>query len=436
MTPPRARYDVAPAEGPVEGEVLLPGSKSLTNRALCLAALAEGESRLESPLLSDDTLFMVAGLKNIGIQVRKREMQDFITVLGKGGRIPWGEGRVWAGSAGTVMRFMTALLTLGNGTYRLDGDDHLRRRPLSTLVEALRSVGASIRCLGHEGTRPPLEITGNGTLRGGRVLLPGETSSQFLTALLLAGPRMEEGIDVVLEGELTSKPYADLTVDVMGRFGVIVEREGYERFRVGPGTYRGTTYRVEGDASAATYFLAVPAVLGGRVRVRGVGRESSQGDAAFPSVLERMGAEVTSGPDWIEVAGPVKTGGVFDMNAMPDATLTLAVLGPFVSSPIEIRNVPNLRLKESDRIASLGNELARLGARVETFDDGLTVHPGPLKGARVETYNDHRVAMAFAVAGLAVPGVSIEDPGCVSKSFPDFFERLESLTGRKGTLVR
>lgn len=429
-TPRRGVRAVFPAGGPVDGEVRLPGSKSLTNRALVLASLAEGETRIERPLISDDTLFMVAGLKNLGFQVRKKEQHDFITVQGAGGAVPWNEGRVWAGSAGTVLRFLLALLPLGRGRFLLDGDEHLRRRPILDLVEALRALGAEITPLGGDGDRLPLEIEGRGGLEGGEVELDGVTSSQFLSALLLSGRRYRRGVAVTVRGDLVSKPYADLTVQALEAFGVPVERDGYARFAVRPGPMACPRFAVEGDASAATYFLGAAAVCGGRVRVHGVGEGSLQGDAAFASVLRAMGCEETSGRDWIEVRGPVVRGGTFDLNAMPDAALTLAVVAPFAGTPTRIVNVANLRLKESDRIAALVAELRRTGIHAVELADGLEIRPGRPHGALVRTYEDHRVAMAFAVLGLAVEGISLENPGCVSKSFPDFFERLDALTGR------
>ncbi|MHC5040669.1 MAG: 3-phosphoshikimate 1-carboxyvinyltransferase, partial [Planctomycetota bacterium] len=308
MSPYRATYEVAPATGPLTGEVTLPGSKSLTNRALCLASLADGVSRLDNPLLSDDTLYMVAGLKNLGFQIRKRELETFITVQGGGGILPWNEGRIWAGSAGTVLRFILGILPLGQGRFIIDGDAHLRKRPIRQLVEALRTLGATIDFLGAGGKELPLEVRGEGGLVGGKVSLAGGTSSQFLSALLMAGPCMAKGVEVSVEGELASKPYADMTLQAMDRFGISVQREGYSRFQVLPGTYAAGRIPIEGDASAATYFLACAAVCGGRVRVKGVGKDSLQGDTEFASVLGAMGAEIQMGPDWIEVKGPVKTG--------------------------------------------------------------------------------------------------------------------------------
>ncbi|MHC4598014.1 MAG: 3-phosphoshikimate 1-carboxyvinyltransferase [Planctomycetota bacterium] len=426
------QYEVPFIGRPVEGEVALPGSKSITQRALCLAALAEGESRIEGPLLSDDTLFMVAGLKNLGFQVRKKEVQDFVTLTGAAGSIPWDQGRIWAGGAGTVLRFILPVLPLGKGTYLIDGDDRLRRRPVGALVEALRKLGADIEHRGAPGDNLPLEVRGRGGLQGGPLALSGAVSSQFLSALLMIGPLLEGGLEIRLEDDLTSKPYVDLTLQAMDRFGVQVEREGYSLFRVPQGAYRGCTFPVEGDASAATYFLAAGAVSGGAVRVNGVGAVSRQGDSAFLSLLEAMGARTAKGETWMEAKGPVSKGGNFDMNGMPDAVPTLAMVGLFAPSPTEIRKVPNLRVKESDRIAAVASELTKLGARVETFDDGLRVTPGTRRGAILHTHEDHRMAMTFAVAGLAIPGVVLENPGCVSKSFPDFFERLEALAGEKG----
>ncbi|MHC4778130.1 MAG: 3-phosphoshikimate 1-carboxyvinyltransferase, partial [Planctomycetota bacterium] len=404
----------------------------VTQRALCLAALAEGESQLENPLLSDDTLFMVAGLKNIGFQVRKRELQESITLRGEKGSIPWDEGRVWAGAAGTVLRFLLAMLPLGKGVFTIDGEPRLRKRPIMELVEALNDLGADIVSMGSGGDFLPLEVKGKGGMKGGSITLSGKTSSQFLSALLMVGPKMDKGLEVHIEDRLASLPYVDLTLEAMQRFGVSVENEAYLRFRVKRGEYRGCRFPVEGDASAATYFLASGAVSSGRVRVKGVGRDSRQGDAGFLELLDRMGAETGVGPDWLEAAGPLTAGGTFDMNSLPDAVPTLAVASLFTPHPTEIRNVPNLRVKESDRIAAVSRELRKLGARVDEYEDGMKITPGPLTGGRIETYEDHRMAMAFAVAGLAAEGVIIENPGCVSKSFPGFFSKLEALVGREG----
>ena len=412
--------------GPVSFDVGVPGSKSLTNRALVAAALARGTSRLTNASSSDDSRVLARGLNRLGIRVEERPGRDLIVVRGRGGEIPAASGRFDMGNAGTALRFFASLLCLGRGRYVLDGDARMRRRPIGGLVGALRALGAEIEYGGREGC-PPLRIRARG-LRGGRAAVPGETSSQFISSLLLSAPAAEGDVSIEVIGEVVSKPYLDITLDVMRKMGVEVQRRDYGFFRVRQGTsYRAGEVAVESDGASAGYFLAMAAAAGGRARVRGVGRGSHQGEVRFFEVLREMGCGVRTGKDWIEVRGGPLRGVDVDMNDMPDSVQTLAVTALFAKGPTRVRNVGNLRIKETDRIRALARELRKLGARVEEAGDGFTmIPPSAVKPAEIETYRDHRMAMSFAVAAAAAPGIVIRDPACVSKSFPGFFGVLES----------
>ncbi len=410
-----------------------PPSKSATQRALVAAALAAGRSRLRHPLLADDSRHLIAALDAIGIATRLSGTVETpeVEVEGRGGEIPAGRARLFVGNAGTAMRFLTAMLALGRGDYVIDGDERMRQRPIEDLLVALRHLGAGAVSLGGNGC-PPVRVGGPG-LQGGTTRLRGGTSSQYLSAILLAAPAVPRGVVVEIEGPLVSRPYVDLTIDVMRRFGADVETfpAGPEptRFRVPPGRpYRPCDLEIEGDYSSASYFFAAAAVTSGRVRVERLDPGSRQGDAGFVRLLERMGCRVTRGGDWVEVEG---TGNLMaidaDCGAMPDIVPTLAVVALFAVGPTRITGVPHLKVKESDRIAALVSGIERLGGSATPATDGLTIVPRPLRGVRVETYSDHRMAMAFAIAGLRVPGVVIADPGCVSKSFPGFWELFDRL---------
>lgn len=414
--------------GPVRLDVEVPGSKSLTNRALIAAALAEGRTRLTRASLSDDSRFLAEALRRAGIPVDVREVEGVIVVEGRGGAAPAAEGEFSLGNAGTALRFLTSFLCLGRGRFRVDGDARMRERPIGGLVEALRGLGAEISYAGAEGF-PPLEIRAKG-LPGGRTSVRGDTSSQFVSSLLLSAPGAAGSVEIDVAGEPTSKPYVDITLDVMRDLGVEVEREGYRSFRVPAGRrYRARAYAIAGDGASANYFLALAAATGGWARARGVGSRSRQGELRFAGVLREMGCEVTVGEDAIEVRGGGPLRGVdVDMNDMPDSVQTLACLALFARGPTRVRRVANLRVKETDRIAALAREAAKLGARVEEGPDGFTLHPPErLRPAEIDTYKDHRMAMSFAVAAAAAPGIVIRDPECVSKSFPGFFETLEAL---------
>ena len=403
---------IEPLGRPLDAEVRLPGSKSITNRALVCAALAEGRSELRGALQADDTEAMVGCLTALGAAIT-----DDWVVTGTGGRLRPGPVTVDARMSGTTARFVAPLLALGTGRYRLVGHPQLMARPMGPTFDALRALGARV-----DGDSLPVEIAAGG-VAGGTVALPGDVSSQFLSGLLLAAPLMRDGLTVELTTELVSRPYVELTTAVMSAFGVDVDG-----FTVAPQRYRATTFDVEPDASAASYFAAAAAICGGRVRILGLDAASAQGDLVFVDLLERMGAAVERGDGWIEVRGTGDVVGIdADLADLSDTAPTLAVVAACASTPTRVTGIGFIRAKESDRIAAVVTELRRCGVDAEEEDDGFVVRPGAPHGARIETYDDHRMAMSFAVLGLRVPGIVIDDPGCVAKTFPSFFEVLESL---------
>jgi 3-phosphoshikimate 1-carboxyvinyltransferase len=411
----------------VAGTVRLPGSKSISNRALLLAALAQGETRLVGLLDADDTRVMRDALARLGLRCTPEG--EALRVEGAGGAPPVREAELFLGNAGTAFRPLTAVLALARGHYRLSGVARMHERPIGDLVDALRQLGARIDYLGTEGY-PPLEIHPGAARGGAPVRVRGTVSSQFLTALLMALPVSGAPGVIEVAGELISKPYVDITLRLMARFGIDVQREDWQRFRVPAGPYRAPgTLQVEGDASSASYFLAAGAIGGGPVRVQGVGRDSIQGDIAFVEVLEQMGAQVSAGPDWIEVRGHAPLAPFdLDLNHIPDAAMTAAVAALFARGPSTIRNVASWRVKETDRIAAMATELRKFGAEVEERADGLRISPPQaLRPASVDTYDDHRMAMSLALARLGGVAVRIHDPDCVAKTFPGYFEALASI---------
>jgi 3-phosphoshikimate 1-carboxyvinyltransferase len=420
---------ILPASGPVCGEVVVPGSKSITNRALIMAALADAESTLNGALFSDDTGYMAESLRRLGISVEEDEPAQRLHVKGTGGRIPAAEAELFVGNAGTAARFLTALCALGNGTYHIDGVARMRQRPIADLLDGLNQLGVDARSDLGNGC-PPLTVVSEG-LRGGRLEMKADVSSQYLTAILLAAPGSAGGVEIEIRGELASRPYIEMTIRMMDQWGVTADiDQSFRRFRIPGGEpYRAQAYRVEPDASSASYFFAAAAVTGGKVRIPGIGKWSLQGDARFVDVLAEMGCVVEKGPDFIEVEGAETLRGVdVDMNGISDTVMTLATIAPFAETPTTIRNVEHIRYKETDRLSAVTAELKRLGVKVEERRDGLTIYPAEsLNPAEIETYDDHRMAMSFAVTGLRSPGVAIKDPGCVSKTFPDFFQRLDRL---------
>jgi 3-phosphoshikimate 1-carboxyvinyltransferase len=414
----------------VHGEVTLPGSKSISNRALLLAALASGQTEVVNVLHADDTRVMLRALRALGIGIESGATS--IVVTGSGGPLVSTDNRykLDLGLAGTAYRPLTAALCLGAGTFELHGNERMAERPIAPLVDALRALGASIEYLGEAGF-PPLVVRGTG-LDGGRVSMPGNLSSQFLTSLLLAAPYARAPIVVDVPGEQVSKPYLDLTLALMSSFGITARHADYRRFDVPVGRYRSPgRYLVEGDASNATYFLAAAAIKGGTVRVNGLGDRSVQGDLAFVDVLRQMGAHVTVANEFVEVRRGELRAVDLDLNPIPDAAMTVAVLGLFASGTTRVRNVYNWRVKETDRLDAMATELRKLGATVECGRDWIAVTPpSRLQGATIDTYGDHRMAMCFSLASLGDVPVTINDPDCVAKTFPEYFTLFASICRR------
>jgi 3-phosphoshikimate 1-carboxyvinyltransferase len=417
---------INPIQHPLNATVRVPGSKSLTNRALLIASLANGTTHLTNALFSDDSRYFAKALQTLGFDVRLNEADHAMTVTGLGGNIPSRKAELFIGNAGTAARFLSAFLTLGNGEFILDGEPRMRERPIGDLVVSLSQLGAKLETANN---CPPVKITASG-LPGGKTKIAGDVSSQFLSALLMVAPYAQNPIEVTLSTDLNSKPYVDMTIAIMKVFGVEIERQGYSQFNVRPTSYLPfPAYSIESDASAASYFFAAPAICGGTVRVENVSRRSLQGDIGFLDVIKQMGCQVTEETSFIEVTGTSELHGVdVDMRDIPDTAQTLAAIAPFASSPTCIRGIASARVKETDRVSATCAELIRLGVEVEEHEDGMTIHPcQTFEPANIQTYNDHRMAMAFSLIGLRFDGVTIEDPSCVSKTFPGFFEVLETL---------
>jgi 3-phosphoshikimate 1-carboxyvinyltransferase len=411
---------------PLSATVRVPGSKSLTNRALLIAALANGQTRLTNALFSDDSKYFATALQTLGFNVQLNEAEQEMTITGFGGEIPAKKAELFIDNSGTTVRFLSAFLTLGSGEYILDGEPRMRERPIGDLVEALAQLGANLETTNN---CPPVEIFAKG-LHGGKTTIAGNISSQFLSALLMVAPYAQSLIEIELTTELNSKPYVDMTIAIMKEFGVEIEREGYERFIIHPSRYMPlSTYAIESDASAASYFFAAPAICGGIVRVENISRSSVQGDIGILDVLSQIGCTITDGDDYIEVTGTGSLQGIdVDMRDIPDTAQTLAAIAPFADSPTRIRGIASARVKETDRISATCTELKRLGVQVEEHEDGMTIYPTlNLQPANIETYDDHRMAMSFALIGLHFDGVTIENPSCVSKTFPNYFEVLDTL---------
>lgn len=423
-----AELAVEPLDGALDADVVLPGSKSLTNRALLCAALAPGRSELRGALQADDTEAMAGCIEALGARVHAD--WPAVTIDGTGGTLRPGPVRVDARMSGTTARFIAPVLALGQGDYELTGHPQLLARPMGPALDALRALGVTVAEGGEPG-HLPVTVRAAGGLGGGRIEQPGHVSSQFLSGLLLAAPCMADGLEVTVTSELVSLPYVALTTAVMAAFGVDVEHHG-DRFIVEAQRYAPATFDVESDATAASYFLAAAAICGGRVRVGGLGRRSAQGDVAFADVLARMGADVEVGDHHIEVRGSGALRGIdVDLADLSDTAPTLAVVAACAEGPTRVRGIGFIRRKETDRIAAVVAELARCGVDAEEEADGFVVRPGPPgpHGATVQTYEDHRMAMSFAVLGLRVPGIVIADPGCVAKTFPTFFDVLGTLRG-------
>jgi 3-phosphoshikimate 1-carboxyvinyltransferase len=417
--------EIQPIDGPVDAAVRIPGSKSITNRALLLAALTDGPSTFENALFSEDSLCFMECLRRLGFSVEADADAARITVHGLNGHIPATSADLFVGNAGTAARFLTAAVCIGNGDYHFDGVPRMRERPIAPLLSALRRLGPVIDA---EGGHFPLTVHTTG-LSGGLTSLDASESSQYLSAMLMIAPYAASDVTIAIEGTLVSQPYIETTIQMMQQFGVTVERDGYQRFMIKAGQrYQARAYAIEPDASNASYFFAAAALTGGRVTVPYLTRDSLQGDIHFLDVLAQMGCTVTYGDDGVTVQGPAQLRGVeVDMNAISDTVQTLAAIAPFADGPVTVRNVQHIRHKETDRIQAVVTELRRLGITVDEFADGLKVYPGTPRAAAVDTYQDHRMAMAFAVTGLRTPGLRINDPGCTQKTFPDYFQRFGAL---------
>nr|WP_283625631.1 3-phosphoshikimate 1-carboxyvinyltransferase [Alteromonas macleodii] len=413
----------------VSGEVNVPGSKSLSNRALLLAALAEGETELTNLLDSEDIEHMLNALTKLGVSYRLSEDKTQCVVQGNGGAFNVAEPlELFLGNAGTAMRPLCAALAASNVDTVLTGEPRMEERPIGDLVDALREADAEVTYLKNEGF-PPLQIKGK-TLNGGEMSVDGSVSSQFLTALLMAAPLFSGDVTIRIKGELVSKPYIDITLDTMAKFGVTVENDNYQTFTVsGDAKYVAPgKFMVEGDASSASYFLAAGAIKGGTVRVTGIGQNSIQGDIRFADVLEAMGATVVWNDEYVEITGAPLKGVNMDMNHIPDAAMTIATTALFAEGPTTMTNIYNWRVKETDRLAAMATELQKLGAKVEEGHDYIKVWPtDSLKHAEIDTYNDHRIAMCFSLVALSDTPVTINDPGCTRKTFPDYFTRFKTL---------
>jgi 3-phosphoshikimate 1-carboxyvinyltransferase len=421
--------EIRPAERP-NAAVRVPGSKSYTQRALVIASLAEGRSFLQGPLASEDTDYLTEALRLLGAEVLPSGMN--LAITGTGGRLAPPRRPIFLGNNGTAARFLLSAASLGNGDYHLTGSPRLCQRPVKPLLDALRSLGGVSTCEGKEGFLP-LTIHAQG-IQGGRATFAEVESSQYISSLLISAPYARKGVEIEVKGFTASRPYIAMTMEVMGRFGVSVERKAGNGYILRSGQrYRGTSYAVEGDASSASYFFLAAALCQGTIRVSPMSRETLQGDGGFLRILEELGCAVSSGEFWVEVEGrPLPAGDrVYDMGDMPDMVLTLAVLSAVRPGRTVIHGAAHLRIKESNRLGALARELAKTGIRAEEREDGLVIEGGSPRGAEIETYNDHRIAMSFAMLGLAAPGMRIQDGSCVGKSFPGFWEELGKLYGNR-----
>ena len=417
--------EIRPISGPLRAVVTLPGSKSLTNRALVIGALADGDSTLRGVLDSDDTRHMVTALGRLGIRVDWDRSQQTIAIGGRGGAIPASGADLFGGNAGTAVRFLTSLTALGHGRFRIDGDERMRERPIQDLLDGLAAMhvrATSERANGY----PPVIVEADGIV-GGATTVAGATSSQFASSILLVAPYARRDVELTIAGDLVGAPFIDMTLALMGRAGARAQRCDAKIVVTAGVPYRAGEFAIEPDATAASYFLGAAALVGGEVTVRGLHRDSLQGDVAFVDVLTAMGAQTRWDARGVTVRGGELRGIDFDFRAISDTFLTAAVLAPFASSPTTIRGIAHTRRQETDRVAAVARELARIGVTVRESHGDLVIEPSVVHGAPVDTYADHRMAMSFALVGLKVPGMRIRDPRCVDKTFPDFFERLERL---------
>lgn len=417
------------------GQIILPGSKSISNRTLLLAALASGTTQVHDLLISDDTQRMLEALDKLGITLKQTAEKDW-RVEGARGAFPVKQAELFLGNAGTAFRPLTAALAVSHGTYTLSGVPRMHERPIGDLVDGLRQIGARIEYIGNEGY-PPLKLLPADIRVSAPIKVRGDVSSQFLTALLMALPLTGREAVIEVIGELISKPYIEITLNLMARFGVNVQRDGWQRFTIPAGSYYRTpgTVFVEGDASSASYFLAAGAIAGGPVRVTGIGANSIQGDVRFTEALQAMGAKIEFGQNWVE-ASPPAAGKLhaldLDCNHIPDAAMTLAVAALFADGPSRLRNIASWRVKETDRLTAMATELRKVGATVEEGSDYIVVTPPEnlIANAQIDTYDDHRMAMCFSLVSLGNVPVTINDPGCVAKTFPEYFSAFGEIVQR------
>ena len=419
--------EIQPVRKPINATIEVPGSKSYTNRALLVAAMAHGTSRLTGALFSDDTRYMCNALQKLGVKVDADEKLATFDVHGNGGEIPVSGAELYIGNSGTTSRSLTAYVSLGHGKFIIDGDEPMRHgRPIADLLDALKQIGVSARTQFENGHLPVI-IEADG-LEGGRTRLDVSKSSQFLTALLLIAPYAKNGMEIEVVGK-REMPYIDITLSVMEAFGTQVVNEDYTYFRVKGGQqYQPRVYNIEPDASNASYFFAAAALTGGCVTVQHLNSDSAQGDVQFVRILEQMGCQTTVSDTGIIVTGPEQLKGIdVDMRTISDTALTLAAIAPFADSKVTIRNIEHTRWQETDRIHAMVTELRKLGVPVIERQDGLEISPAPITPTAIDTYEDHRMAMAFSLVGLKANGIRINDPECVSKTFPNYFEVLEQL---------
>tara|TARA_R110002111_G_scaffold247140_4_gene310152 strand:+ start:47620 stop:48960 length:1341 start_codon:yes stop_codon:yes gene_type:complete len=422
-------YRVKPVDGPVQGSVRPPGSKSITNRALIVAALSEGTTQLTGVLDCQDTQVMIQSLNRLGVKVKHDAAKCTAEVKGCGGKIPQTSASLWLANSGTSIRFLTALCATGEGKFILDGNPRMRERPIQDLVEALNQLGVDVACENKTGC-PPVRVNATG-LKGGETSISGSISSQYLSALLMVAPAAQSPVAITILDDTVSKPYLDITLGVMAQFGVTIDRVKPSVWKIQPQTYqRPAAYDIEPDASAASYFFAVAAITGGTITVEGLNQDALQGDINFIRVLEDMGCKVKRGRDSITIQGKPLKGIDVDMNDISDTAQTLAAVALFAKGPTCIRNVAHIRHKETDRLTAIATELKRLGIRVDETEDSVTIYPGEIQPATIETYDDHRMAMSFALIGLKVPGIVISEPDCTIKTYPHFFTDLEKLCGQ------
>ncbi|MBT5020553.1 3-phosphoshikimate 1-carboxyvinyltransferase [Planctomicrobium sp.] len=423
-------FKVQPVTAPIHGTIRPPGSKSLTNRALIIAALAKGTSQLLGVLDSVDTRVMSTALSKLGIDVEANFADNLISTHGCGGRIPADKADLWCENSGTSIRFLTALCSIGNGTYRLDGNERMRERPIAPLIKALSAAGVNASC--ETGNDCPPVIVKTDGLNTKTIEVAGSISSQYLSGLLMIAPAAQQNIAIQVTGELVSRPYIDMTLAIMRSFGAVIDEPETNQFLVKSNGYTARNYDIEPDASAASYFFAAAAITGGEVTVEGLNRDALQGDVGFVDALVNMGCEAKWNDNSITVIGKQLRGIDIDMNAISDTAQTLACVAPFAEGPTRIRNVAHNRVKETDRITAVVDELKRAGIDAEEHEDGMTISPGPPQPATIKTYDDHRMAMSFALLGLKAPGIIIADPECTSKTYPEYFSDLTGLC--RGTL--